>query len=120
MAWLLALQRRLQASGQTNFRRAHDDIDHTIMIGYSGEVYNSMAKEGQEWTKCTWKGARSLKVGDRVGIQVAKDGHYFLVHNEEIVLTGHGSEAFIEIVQSKPLFGMVELLGNTDAVVLLD
>jgi len=89
-----------------------DIIDTTFLVGYNGEMWDGGA---QQWHKCPWSPA-GLVEGDRVGVQVSLEGKLFVVLNQEVVFSTNISVA----PDGPPLYGVVDLLGNTDSVLLLD
>lgn len=89
-----------------------DLLDTTWLVGYNGEIYNG----GDIWDKCPWCPA-NLVVGDRVGVQVSLEGKLHVVVNQRIVFTYNISTPS---PLTSALYGIVDLLGNTDAITLLD
>jgi hypothetical protein len=89
-----------------------DLIEQSFLVGYNGEMYDGGT---ENWTPCPWSPAH-LSEGDRVGVQVSQEGKFFVVVNQKVVF----STSIPIQADGPPLFGVVDLLGNTDAVTLLD
>eukprot|EP00927_Polykrikos_kofoidii_P000376 TRINITY_DN10135_c0_g3_i2.p1 TRINITY_DN10135_c0_g3~~TRINITY_DN10135_c0_g3_i2.p1 ORF type:complete len:498 (+),score=65.03 TRINITY_DN10135_c0_g3_i2:225-1718(+) len=86
-----------------------DCFASTWLVGYDGQFWNGHKRE---WSDCSWNSAE-LRVGDRVGVKVSCDGAFVVSVNRVTVWQA-------QIHVTTPLFGVVDLIGNTDEVTLVD
>jgi len=87
------------------------------LVGYDGEFYDStVANDDGKWQECPFNTA-NLREGDRIAVQVSRGSGFLEAGiNGKVLWTTH-----LPAVKNAPaLYGIVDLLGNTVEVVLID
>lgn len=88
-----------------------DDVPESWSIGFDGQTKVGAEMKPTDWGPC------DLKVGDRVGFFVDyRNQETWLVENGELVVQLPGAGPPMD----RPLYGFVDLLGNTVQVALLE
>ena len=92
-----------------------DDIPHSWAVGYNGQSWNSSKGE---WKQISWCG-KDLTVGQRVGVFIAPPpvSQMFVFLDDVMVCRGPTK---MPSCIDYPFYALVDLLGNCDAVALID
>mmetsp|Transcript_49036 Transcript_49036/g.76509 ORF Transcript_49036/g.76509 Transcript_49036/m.76509 type:complete len:468 (-) Transcript_49036:79-1482(-) len=89
------------------------EVPDSVLIGYGGNLIDK-----GKWTKTPWD-ARTLKVGDIVGLLIAEDGDLVIFVNKAQVLRVHTSLNESGQKSKRVLFPLLDLHGRICAVTLL-
>ncbi|KAF4755063.1 3-dehydrosphinganine reductase [Perkinsus olseni] len=90
-----------------------DEIPETWAVGFDGQVWDPILND---WSACNWCG-KDLKEGQKVGLLVSKSpvDQLFILVDGAVVAEGPRN-----IPTGRPLYGVVDLIGSTNAVALSD
>ncbi|KAF4673308.1 3-dehydrosphinganine reductase [Perkinsus chesapeaki] len=88
-----------------------DEIPETWAVGFDGQIWDPITND---WSACGWCG-KDLKAGQKVGLLVSKSpvDQLFIIVDGEVVVEGPKN-----IPTGKELYGVVDLIGSTAAVLL--
>lgn len=89
-------------------------VANSWVIGFTGMVHCSFGDLDGQFIDIPWK-PQDLKVGDHVGVFVTYGGLMIVVENGKPVAIGPHPVA----MDQGPLYGIVDLLGNTSGVALV-
>lgn len=94
--------------------RTADVLEDSWLVGYNGQFSETGAKGDGNWTESTLS-TENLVVGDCVSVHMSDEGLFEAKVNGKLAWSQR-----VTIRNVRPMYGIVDLLGNTDGVKLLE